>query len=83
MFMIDLSTLALAVWTMGAANIGAFIVMDSQPMQPLNQLLFSSGLIAFLIRIFYPKDKGATAASRQKKRIQSRTGIPNMHSACR
>ena len=74
--MVDLPPVGLAVRPAGAADIGTFIVINPQPMQPVDQFLFRSGYIALLVGIFDPQDEGAAGAFRQQVRIQRRAGVP-------
>ena len=52
--LIMVETLGLQVRFVGAANSGALVVIDSQPLQPFQHGFLGSGLEPFLIGVFHP-----------------------------
>ena len=50
---------------MRAANIGTLIVMQAEPVQALDQLLFGTRFITFLVSVFDTQDEGSAHAVSQ------------------
>ena len=80
-FMVDGLTLGLPVGGIRSADVRAFIIIDPQPVQSLDQLLLGIRVIALLIGIFNAQDESSTCAARQQEGIESRPGIANVHAA--
>jgi hypothetical protein len=60
-FLMDFTALTLPVGTDGTTYIWSFIIIDPQPMQTVDQLLFSMRIVAFLIGILYSQNETATS----------------------
>ena len=54
MFGVYLTPFGLAIGAVRAADIRTFVIIHAQPMQTVDQLLLSTGAIAFLIGILNP-----------------------------
>ena len=64
---------------MRTADIRAFVILQPQPMQAVDKLLFRPGYETFLVGIFDTQDESAAVMTCQQERIQRRSGRAKMH----
>ena len=69
MIVVGGAPLRLPVWGVRSADIGAFIIIQAEPVQAVDQFLFCAGFIAFLVGVLDAQDELASQAARKQERI--------------
>ena len=83
MLAIDFHTVGLAIWSIWPAHIGAFVPVQTEPLEIGDELIFKTSFAAFDVGVFDPQDDGATMAAGEEPIEQSSTRIAHMKLAGR
>ncbi len=82
-FAINIQTVGLAIRCVRAADIGAFVPVQAQPLEIGNELIFKAGLAAFDVGIFNAQHHGAAVVPGEKPIEQSGAPIADVELSSR
>ncbi len=80
---VDLAALGLTVGTVGAANVGPFVVVNAKPVQAFDQFLLRAGDGALQVGIFDAQDEGPPSAAGEEEWVQRRPSRAEVHASGR
>ena len=83
MILINLLTLRLLVRSVRPSDVGAFIPLQSEPVQAVDQFFLRIGIIAFAVGVLDAQDELAAGLARQEEIIESGAPAAQMSAAGR
>ena len=81
-FLVDFTTFALAVWGVWAANAYAFVELDTQPLERLNNVVFCSWNKAVRVGIFNTEEDFAAVTFGEQVVVECGTNTTDVEGAC-
>src|ERR1035437_4524423 len=78
MFAIECETIALAIWRVRTAHVGALVPIDAKPLQVVQQLIFVAGLAALKVGVFDAQDHGSAGLAGKQPVVKCGAGIADV-----